>query len=394
MKQIRPTLIVVAVVALVATFSPAVFAQTDPATKPDKANQKKSVATLAEFESSRTNGINFLRNSQADDGSWTTPDAPGITALATAALLKSGLDPESPTIRKAVKHLEGHIKPDGGIYFTESQHRNYATCISIMALHEVNKDGRFDKTIEKAQGFLRSLQWDEGEGLESNDLAYGGAGYGSHQRPDMSNTQFLIDALRTTGVPADDPSIQKALMFVNRAQNLESEFNNTPWAAKVGDGGMIYTPAAGGESKAGDTADGGLRSYGSMTYAGLKSMIYAGVKADDKRVKAAYKWISKFYSVTENPGMRQQGLYYYYHTFAKALHVMDVKVVTDEAGVKHDWRTELATQLKSVQRKNGSWVNKSDRWYEGDPSMSTSYSLLALSYCLEPVKKADKQPAK
>ena len=135
----------------------------------------------------------------------------------------------------------------------------------------------------------------------------------------MSNTQFLIDALRTTGVAADDPNIQKALIFINRAQNLESEFNNTPWAAKVGDGGMIYTPAAGGESKAGETENGGLRSYGSMTYAGLKSMIYAGVKKDDKRVQAAYKWISKFYSVTENPGMKKQGLYYYYHTFANCL---------------------------------------------------------------------------
>ena len=31
-----------------------------------------------------------------------------------------------------------------------------------------------------------------------------------------------------------------------------------------------------------------LRSYGSMTYAGLKSMIFAGVGPDDPRVKAAY----------------------------------------------------------------------------------------------------------
>jgi len=336
----------------------------------------------------RTNGINFLRNSQADDGSWTTPNAPGITALATTALLKSGLDPKSPTIQKAIKHIQGHIKPDGGIYYTESNHRNYETCIAIMMFHEVNKDGHFDKTIANAQTFLRKLQWDEGEGLESSDLAYGGAGYGSHQRPDMSNTQYLIDALRTTGVAADDPDIQKALLFVSRAQNLESEFNNSPFAAKVGDGGTIYTPAAGGESKAGTTANGGLRSYGSMTYAGLKSMIYAGVKADDKRVKAAVEWISKFYTVTENPGMRQQGLYYYYHTFAKALTVMKVETVTDADGVKHNWRMELAHQLIQLQRKNGSWVNKADRWYEGDPNMSTSYSLLALSYC-SPNKTAD-----
>jgi squalene-hopene/tetraprenyl-beta-curcumene cyclase len=351
-------------------------------------SNQTTVPTLADVEQSRTNGMNFLRNSQADDGSWTTPNAPGITALATTALLKSGLDPDSPTIRRAIKHIQGHIKPDGGIYYSDSNHRNYETCIAIMTLHEANPDGRFDKTIGKAQTFLRKLQWDEGEGLESSDAAYGGAGYGTHQRPDMSNTQFLIDALRTTGVPADDPDIQKALLFVSRAQNLESEFNNTPFAAKVGDGGIIYTPAAGGESKAGTTANGGLRSYGSMTYAGLKSMIYAGVKADDKRVKAAFEWISKYYTVTENPGLRQQGLYYYYHTFAKALTVMTVDVVTDADGNQHNWRDELAAQLIKLQRKNGSWVNKADRWYEGDPNMSTAYSLLALSYC-----SADKDAA-
>jgi squalene-hopene/tetraprenyl-beta-curcumene cyclase len=344
-------------------------------------SNQTAVPTPDDVEQSRTNGMNFLRNSQADDGSWTTPNAPGITALATTALLKSGLDPDSPTIRRAIKHIQGHIKPDGGIYYSDSNHRNYETCIAIMTLHEANPDGRFDKTIGKAQTFLRKLQWDEGEGLESSDAAYGGAGYGSHQRPDMSNTQFLIDALRTTGVPADDPDIQKALLFVSRAQNLESEFNNTPFAAKVGDGGIIYTPAAGGESKAGTTANGGLRSYGSMTYAGLKSMIYAGVKADDKRVKAAFEWISKFYTVTENPGLRQQGLYYYYHTFAKALTVMTVDVVTDADGNQHNWRDELAAQLIKLQRKNGSWVNKADRWYEGDPNLVTAYCLMALSHC-------------
>ena len=56
-----------------------------------------------------------------------------------------------------------------------------------------------------------------------------------------------------------------------------------------------------------------------MTYAGLKSMIYAGLTADDPRVKAAYDYITKHYTLDENPGLGQQGLYYYYQTFAKAL---------------------------------------------------------------------------
>ena len=28
-----------------------------------------------------------------------------------------------------------------------------------------------------------------------------------------------------------------------------------------------------------------------------------------------------------------------------------------------------------------SWINKQDRWYEGDPDLVTAYALLALVYC-------------
>ena len=59
------------------------------------------------------------------------------------------------------------------------------------------------------------------------------------------------------------------------------------------------------------------RSYGSMTYAGLKSMVFAGLKPDDIRVQAATKWLRANYSLDENPGLGQAGLYYYYHLMAK-----------------------------------------------------------------------------
>ena len=58
-----------------------------------------------------------------------------------------------------------------------------------------------------------------------------------------------------------------------------------------------------------------------MTYAGLKSFLYAGLKKDDMRVKAAMDWIKRHYDLTENPGVGKQGLFYYYHVFAKALAV-------------------------------------------------------------------------
>src|SRR5205823_9082494 len=130
------------------------------------------------------------------------------------------------------------------------------------------------------------------------------------------------EALHDSGLKPDDPAMKAALKFITRMQNL-SETNDQKWAGN--DGGGIYTPANNGESKAGEyTGPDGkrmLRSYGSMTYAMLKSYIYAGLTKDDPRVKAAWDWVTKNWTLDENPGMRlgtptaaKQGYFYYFHT--------------------------------------------------------------------------------
>ncbi len=342
----------------------------------------------AAMKAARQRAIDFLKTTQADDGSWTAPTSPGISGLITAGMLRAGAKVDDPSMQKALKHLTSFVQKDGGIYFPKSDHRNYETSICLLALHAANGDGRFKTEIAHARDFLKGLQWDESEGVKREDVTFGGAGYGKSQRPDLSNTTFLLDALAAAGVDKNDPAMKNALVFISRCQNLESESNTTEFAAKVNDGGFYYTPAAGGSSMAGKTENGGLRSYASMTYAGLKSMIYAGVGPDDPRVKAAVTWIKKHYTLNENPGMGQQGLYYYFHTFAKALSAMESDSFTDEKGTPHAWRKELAARLLELQQENGSWVNPEKRWLEGDPNMATAYALLALAYCDEPAKSA------
>ena len=139
----------------------------------------------------RMRGVNFLRTTQADDGSWTQPDAVGITALATTSLLRSGLKVDDPSVAKGLANLETFVHDDGGIYAPESKHRNYETSIALLAFQAANDDGRYTARSSKAVACLKGLQWDESEGLDPSDTAYGGAGYGSHERPDLSNTQFL-----------------------------------------------------------------------------------------------------------------------------------------------------------------------------------------------------------
>ena len=326
----------------------------------------------------------FLRPRQGEDGGWSTDrHEPGITALVVTALLRSrGARSGEPVITKGLAYLERFVDPKGGL---TGSHANYSTSIALMAFQEANKgaEGRYDATIKAGQDFLKGKQWDESEGKGKDSDFYGGSGYGgNNSRPDLSNTAFMMDALRDTGLPADDPALQKALVFVSRCQNLKGEFNDQPWAGKVDDGGFIYTAANGGSSVAGTDPDanGGLRSYASMTYAGLKSMIHAGLTPDDPRVKAAYEYIRKHYSVEENPGLGQTGLYYYYQTFARAMALVGKPALVDSDGKSHDWRAELISALAKRQDADGSWINRADRFMEGDPNLVTSYALLALAY--------------
>jgi squalene cyclase len=326
----------------------------------------------------------YLKDHQEANGSFSPKVAgPGVTALVVAALLRNGVSPKEPTVAKALAYLEKSVKDDGGIY--SKFLANYTTSVAVMAFKEANHDGKYDTILKNAAAFLKKLQHDEPESL-SSDPKYGGFGYDKKGRPDLSNTSFAVDALLAAGIPKDDPAIQKALKFIGRCQNLPGEYNDKPFAKKTSKddkGGFTYNPTPSQDQKDRNrTPTGGLRSLGAMTYGGLKSFLYAGVSKDDPRVKAAVAWIRKHYTLDQNVGMGKAGLYYYYHTFAKAMTALGEDPFVDAKGKQHYWRMELFNALRSRQRPDGSWANKGDRAFgEGDPNLATAFAVLSLSYC-------------
>ena len=322
----------------------------------------------------------FLTARQTKDGALSPEMGIGPTALAALGLLRTGHTADDPQVAKMLAYLQSCAQETGGIHQPKSYVANYETCVALICFKEANRDGRYDKLIRRAEAFVRGGQWDEARGKDKADLNYGGVGYGAKSQPDLSNTAFLVDALKECGAAADDKAVQKALVFVSRCQNLESEHNTTKYAAKINDGGFYYSCVLGRNDTTRETPDGGQRSYGTMTYSGLKSMLYAGLTKDDPRVKAAEEWIRKHYDVKSNPGMGDAGLFYYYLTFSKTLSALGLDEVEDAQGVKHDWRRELIEELAARQQSNGSWSNKDNRWFEGDPNLATAYALLALSY--------------
>jgi hypothetical protein len=132
-----------------------------------------------------------------------------------------------------------------------------------------------------------------------------------------------------------------------------------------------------------------LRAYGSMTYAGLKSMIYAGLSRDDARVLAAKDWITRHYTLDENPGVGSDGQYYYYVMLSRALDAfgeptLDVLPANADAASpafrRVRWAEDLIAKLETLQEDDGSFRSVDDRWMEDNKVLITAYALVALQH--------------
>jgi len=376
--------------------------------------QEPAAKAAATFPTSQQRGIDFLLSQVKEGSIWGTQrgnafPSIGLTALALAAVATKPADLMTDAEKEFVATtratiLAGQTK-DGS--FGESL-ATYQTSAAIHALVKFDRDDT-RAAVQRARAFLVGAQNTEQHGYAPSDPNYGSFGYGPKTRGDMSNTQFAIEALREAGLETQNEAFTKAVAFLQRSQNLRSvndfkgettdrETKQTFKVEPADDGGGVYYP---GNSAAGyDTLAEGVRSprsYGSMTYALLKTYLLCGVEASDPRVQAAVKWISGNWTVETNPGAspsadpsaRYQGLFYYYETMSRALSVAGMDTVAaageDKEGAKrHDWRKELRAHLEKTQRKDGSWLNEhNSRWWEDQPALCTVFALLALDQCKE-----------
>jgi squalene-hopene/tetraprenyl-beta-curcumene cyclase len=335
-------------------------------------------------------GLAWLQANQNSNGWWSTPDHPAVTGLALMSFKgdpAGRYDRQQPVwLDRGYSYILDCVHPDGGIYRTNLV--TYNTSICMMALL-VARQPEYEATLVKARRCLVGLQNNFNGKDTTNALFNGGIGYGDHyDHTDMGNTLYALEALHYTkqlvgdkrpGEP--DLNWNAAIQFLQNCQNLPSH-NPQTWVADdpQNRGGFVYYP---GNSNAGSITNAAtgrvaLRSYGSVSYAGLLSYIYADLIPDDPRVTAAYDWLRRNYTLDENPGMGPQGLYYYYHTMAKALTAYGVVEIELANGEKVPWRKQLGLKLLNLQQKDGSWANDNNRWWEKDPSLVTAYSVLSL----------------
>jgi squalene-hopene/tetraprenyl-beta-curcumene cyclase len=342
---------------------------------------KHDPALRAKVAAAIEKGLGFLDKQQKPEGCWSTTDYPGLTALIVQAYLAApgGRHARSATARKGLDFIRSNAKPDGSI--SADRMANYNTSICLATLVRAG-DARDQKTIDAARRFLVGGQ----VANAVNPAGNGGFGYDPASgtkpaRADLDNTVFALEALRlyreanpTKEVPpGQDLNWQAAVDFLTRCQQLPSH-NKEKWVS--GDeserGGFVYTPTSDGKEL--------LRAYGTMTYAGVLSLLYADLKKDDPRLLAARDWLAKHYTLEENPGQGAQGLYYYYHLMAKGLTALQINELKTADGRTVNWRADLAAKLLSLQKPDGSWASENGRWMEKDPNLVTTYCLLALAY--------------
>ncbi len=330
--------------------------------------------SATESEIAMQAGIQWLCRDQNPNGSWS--DDAGITSLAALSFLNAGYDETNPTVQKAVAFIRTKVQPDGRI--TDGQD-TYETSLAILALVATH-NSNYQTTIDNAKNWLVSSQWDESSlwgSVNKDNWQYGGFGYGKNTRPDLSNTQWALMALNAAGLPKDSDAWDKAQIFLARTQNRQEDVqipdlgytvNWNPTYNRYNDGGFVYVP---GESLAGD-----VYSYGSMTGAGLWSLLLSGVDKNDPRVQAGLHWTSNNYKWDGNPGMTNPGSnqFYYYVSMSKALRMSDLAVVGGGS-----WYDDLTNNLIALQKSDGHWVNERDsQFWENNSDLATSYSILSM----------------
>jgi squalene-hopene/tetraprenyl-beta-curcumene cyclase len=303
--------------------------------------------------------VEFLWAQQADDGGFHSKtygllkSGQSLTPFVLDALLDAPAAPPAPAgaVDKSVAFIQRNLSADGSLGLidkTAADYPNYATALAVCALVKAKRD------VAPLVASLRAQQFSEDNGWKPSDAPYGAWGMGGpiHRPPetghvDLSMTRYVLEALRAARVPGSDAAMRRAVVYLERSQNL--------------DGGFLFSQVDTDLNKAGG------QSYGTATADGVLALRAAGVADADPRIDRALKWLRQHHRPDRAPGFEvapylawATGLRYYYAAaVSRAAPGLPV--------------------LLPPQRQDGSYWNSNNLVKEDDPLIATAFAVRVLS---------------
>ena len=286
-------------------------------------------------------GVEHLLKRQKPDGNIPIADPyenmderykGGGTALGLYALLKSGVPPTDPAVRRAVEAMR--YTPFEKVYTVG------ATILALDALGSRDEDAFIKKAAEWLEDHIhpKAKVWGYPDG-----------------GPELSNSQYgamgLYFAQKRHGFKARPETWAGFIEGTLRFQNP--------------DGGFYYR------------TDSKPESYGSMTVAGIACLWFAqkslegdqrfasARKAAEEGLQRAWKYMDRVFTAAGDPGLKSGQIldvtpgnrtryryihYYYLYGLERACSLADIK----ELGGR-DWYQEGAIHLLGAQQDDGSW---------------------------------------
>ncbi|MDA7978493.1 MAG: DUF4159 domain-containing protein [Pirellulales bacterium] len=285
--------------------------------------QDRAEIKAEHVEDAINRAIEYLSRQQRQDGSFGQFAGLGYsrTSLVTLALLEAGVEPEDPRIQKALRYVK-----------SQEYDRTYELSLQIMLLCAAEPQTNLE-LIRKLADQLASLQITNGTDNGLWSYPQGVADY--------SNTQFALLALyeadravATYGIESP-PSLRDGTVWRRALIGLRA-------GANPNSGGWAYQVSGGA-------------SYGSMTAAGISSMIIcldrlgeSGVDIQQGQVNCCgnpisdpdlirgLQWMGRNFSSTTNPGggQAERNTWYFYYMYG----LERVGRLTAQRFVgRHDW---------------------------------------------------------
>ena len=295
-------------------------------------------------------GIAYLRKSQNERGGWEEygGQSCGLSALCTLALLNASVSREDPDIVRAMRYLRS-FEPKA----------TYSVALQTLVFCQLGSAGDLPRIRKNVERLVK------GQKVAGVEDRIGSWDYGSHRGAgDPSNSQFALLALgaaQDRGIKIDPGVFQRAHRYwVDRQQ---------------ANGGWAYGR--------------GRRTSGSMTCAGIASVIISGSRldsdaagnqiqccggstTDELAIENGVQWLGRNFNLEVNPGGDSLTKFYYLYALERVGRLSGRRFMGE-----HDWYREGADYLVGIQDEfQGFWSNVGAM---ESSNVATSFALLFLS---------------